>query len=342
MLETYTSILGTIHSIGWLIGGIVCSGLGVLFILDHIVTVRKSWLLSGVISEVVKGRSSGSSTIYYPVIRFQDRFGTSHNIQSDAGSNRLEGKSPGTNVELYFRSDKPDKIRLKNMSWFYFALVFLIGGFILSHFYLAAFQLPSYSLMIGGISLFFMLSGFLVRPRSGSLHTSDTRKPLTMATKNILPASEQKKLLSQERQGSRRAVLTLMLITVALIGEGIFTGRTQWTIARTYSSTTGHVVNHELDNVQQADNRDYYYYPVVDFALPDGTSVRFQDQAGASTPLYQKDQSVAVLYNPERPSQAQIDLGYQNWLFPFLFLMAGLVAGLLALRLALRNISKPH
>jgi len=338
MLEAYAGFMGTINSIGWLIGGAVCSGLGIIFILDHILTVRKSWLLSGVISDVMKGRDTGNGTIFYPVISFQDPHGKTHKIKSDFGTNRLNGKTPGTKVRLYFRPDKPENIRLKNLVWFYFSLTFLVIGFTLSHFYLSAFHMTNIGLALGGFSLLFLLSGFIVRPRSGSIGFTSSKEENNASKEDFLSFGEHKERLSEERRGSRKGASILLLMATVLIISGLYMGKSQWHIANTFAKASGHVANHELRYVENSGKRTYYYYPIVEFTTQDGEFIRFEDENGSRAPSYEKNQSVKILYDPDTPGTAIIDRGIENWFLPLLVIFAGFFFGVWGLK----NISKPH
>jgi hypothetical protein len=49
-----------------------------------------------------------------------------------------------------------------------------------------------------------------------------------------------------------------------------------------------------------------YFYPVVEFDLPDGTRKTVQTAEGSWPPAYEKGQAVTVLYDRDRPIDARI------------------------------------
>lgn len=49
-----------------------------------------------------------------------------------------------------------------------------------------------------------------------------------------------------------------------------------------------------------------YYYPVVEFAMPDGTAKRVQLSEGSWPPEYEVGQPVTILYDPAKPLDARI------------------------------------
>lgn len=71
-----------------------------------------------------------------------------------------------------------------------------------------------------------------------------------------------------------------------------------------------------------------YYYPVVEFNLPDGTFKRLQLSEGSWPPEYEIGQSVTILYNPEHPLDARIkslSSTMLKWIFPAITGIVGVV-----------------
>lgn len=62
-----------------------------------------------------------------------------------------------------------------------------------------------------------------------------------------------------------------------------------------------------------------YYYPVVEFSLPDGTRKTVQLSEGSWPPAYEIGEQVTVLYDPGKPINARIQSTSSNimmWLLP--------------------------
>jgi hypothetical protein len=62
-----------------------------------------------------------------------------------------------------------------------------------------------------------------------------------------------------------------------------------------------------------------YYYPVVEFALPDGTHKTVQLAEGSWPPAHEIGEQVTILYDPEKPINARIQSTSSNilkWLVP--------------------------
>ena len=59
------------------------------------------------------------------------------------------------------------------------------------------------------------------------------------------------------------------------------------------------------------------YAAVVEFKV-DGSTYRFTDSVGSNPPMHHRGDSVAVLYDPDRPRHARVDRGAWNRLLPTL------------------------
>lgn len=80
-----------------------------------------------------------------------------------------------------------------------------------------------------------------------------------------------------------------------------------------------------------------YYYPIVEFSLPNGTRKTVQLSEGSWPAAYEKGEEVTILYDPDKPINARIQSTSSNilkWLVPGItgilgvsFLIAAVVVG---------------
>jgi succinate dehydrogenase/fumarate reductase cytochrome b subunit len=85
-------------------------------------------------------------------------------------------------------------------------------------------------------------------------------------------------------------------------------------------------VRQSRDSETQAINE--YYYPVVEFDLPDGTPKRVQLSEGSWPPEYEVGQPVTVLYDPVKPLDARIKSTSSTilkWILPGITGIVGIV-----------------
>jgi hypothetical protein len=104
--------------------------------------------------------------------------------------------------------------------------------------------------------------------------------------------------------GMLRMIPVLFLsIAVLMMGISIFSAIVNGRATAKEKSTPGHV----LDFVIRTDSDgNEFYYPVVQFILPDKGRQVVQLSEGSWPPAYQKGEPVIILYNPDQPSDARI------------------------------------
>ncbi len=97
-------------------------------------------------------------------------------------------------------------------------------------------------------------------------------------------------------------VAVIMLVIAAI--SGVSAARKQ---ARE-ESTSGQVVDMVLRSYRDAETQaiNEYYYPVVEFSLPDASRRTVQLSEGSWPAAYAKGDAVTVLYDPQRPNDARI------------------------------------
>lgn len=109
------------------------------------------------------------------------------------------------------------------------------------------------------------------------------------------------------------AGVSVVLLIVAVV-SGVLTARHQAREVR----VAGHVVSMTPRTVEvprdssDADRRRggidrEYFYPVVEFVLPDGTKKQVQTAEGSWPPAYETGQAVTVLYDGNHPLDARIE-----------------------------------
>jgi hypothetical protein len=130
--------------------------------------------------------------------------------------------------------------------------------------------------------------------------------------------------------------VTFILLTIAAISA--YT--TIQTLIREQSAP-GRVVDllvHSVSSTSSADPQ-LFYYPVVEFNLPDETHLRIELSQGSHPPSYAKGDRVTILYNPAQPQQARIQSATSTlllWIVPLITGLLGVIfagAALFAYRL---------
>jgi hypothetical protein len=96
------------------------------------------------------------------------------------------------------------------------------------------------------------------------------------------------------------AVLMLVIATISTVSTIRSLSREE--------SATGQVVDMTVRQSRDSETQVItdYYYPVVEFDLPDGTHKQVQLSQGSWPPEYEIGEPVTILYDPEHPLDARI------------------------------------
>ena len=117
-------------------------------------------------------------------------------------------------------------------------------------------------------------------------------------------------------------------IVLALVGAGFLIGGgvvfvTRWQKWSHYQPTEGSVVDIRTESVTPGNP---YYFPVVEFRLPSGKTMRFESKVGSYPRHPKKGDAVPVLYDPDRPRDAEIDSPSAKWFLPGGLAFLGIIA----------------
>lgn len=92
----------------------------------------------------------------------------------------------------------------------------------------------------------------------------------------------------------------------------------------------GTVISNELHySHDEEGNREKYYYPIVEFQTQEGENVKFEADFGSYPPMYQVGEQISIIYNPQNPTDAQINSFWTLWFVSILLLgMGGVFASI--------------
>lgn len=141
--------------------------------------------------------------------------------------------------------------------------------------------------------------------------------------------------LPESRPTNLPKILIPIFLGVALLMIAIAGISSVNVVRRITSEVTapGHVV----DLIERRDNEgNVFYYPVVEFYLPDQSIQTFEVSEGSWPPAYKRGDAVTVAYEPDRPQNVRILSGNSSsglWIVPFVTCFLG-VAFTLATALA--------
>jgi hypothetical protein len=132
-----------------------------------------------------------------------------------------------------------------------------------------------------------------------------------------------------EKQSAKFPILIVaifLIVAVITLSIAVISGVSTARAVAKEQSASGQVVDLTLRTSQGGyDSQGTYqapqdyYYPVVEFALPDGTRKTVQLSMGSWPPAYEIGEQVTILYDPDKPINARIQSTSSNilkWLVP--------------------------
>jgi hypothetical protein len=134
---------------------------------------------------------------------------------------------------------------------------------------------------------------------------------ISMSSGEDLEKEFEAEVLALERQsaGAPKIIVSIFLAVgvLMLVIAFISTVSTIRALARE-ASAPGQVVDMTMRQSRDSETQviSEYYYPVVEFSLPDGTPKRVQLSEGSWPPEYEIGQPVTILYDPGKPLDARI------------------------------------
>ena len=320
MFDVLVSGLGALNQVGLFIAGLVCAGLGGLFVGNAVY-----WRLHAVRVEgqVIGARQNGSC--FNAVYRYTLPSGQSCEGTSNEGSSSVRGKETGTLVPLLVIPEKPNQV-LEARTHIFTVIGVLLFAPAAWLFYTAVTAWPigpmTWAVAAVLVIHFFVRIYKIILPKDKRLTPSAwkdlmSRRSGTGSQTSVRPIED---IISQpeirardeaQRANNRRWAPMLALAGVGLLGLGVYLGFALMQLEATGMRVPGLVRSLELSSTS---SESPTYYPQVSFETQDGIVSHFKDHIGRNPPAYHPGDQVTVLYMPNAPARAMIDHGIWNWL----------------------------
>ncbi|MCM2344615.1 MAG: DUF3592 domain-containing protein [Alphaproteobacteria bacterium] len=302
---------------------LACIGMGSLFLFLMFFAGRAQRQSRGNAQpSTVKPRAF--STMFYPVYEYMAPDGRLLRVRSKDASNWIPGNMPGTEVMIGLKPDDYEGIEKPSYALFIFGLICLAPGIFITKEALRGLDLGLP--LLGALALILGFIGIrlakIIKPKSMWETREQFRKRLNLkktiqvstgnsAEKGVLltPREINDFLLQHDRAMAIWSPLYIILATAMIVGGYYFYNK-QSGFELHAVKTRGEVVR----LISKSDSEGTTYYPVIGFTTQDGKDVEFSDNVGSNPPSAERGDEVAVLYNPERPSDAIVDRGWFNLL----------------------------
>jgi hypothetical protein len=332
LLELFAAIWAALNQVGVLLGAGFFLGLG-----TWLGGNRLYWRLR---AKAVKGTVIGVRAprkyLYYAVYRYKLPSGKWAEATSDTGALPNPDLMTGHKVRLLAFKKYPNRVAdasthvLETLGGIFFGIGAACVGVALTVWPVT----PITWVVLAVVAIFVI---YLLRrstPRRGEppfASLSRRTRPAELLESPVHPIEE---LLAGPVRAERRRkqritgrIVTPILVLAGLgvAALGVHLGRTTFLLQSSGERAQGTVLFLELKKTLHGST----YYPVVQFATLEGTTVQFQDVMGTNPPAFREGDPVDVLYFRNLPERtATIDRGMLDWLAPgVLCVMGSLLAG---------------
>ncbi|MCC3860076.1 DUF3592 domain-containing protein [Pseudemcibacter aquimaris] len=322
IFDTLFSFFNTWETLGLLLMGVAFISFGTAFLGYEIYWRLKSERIDGVITAV-----KAQGKYFYSVFKYKTHDGQELEQDSALGSSSILSRLPGTHVNLMIMPDNPKKIRRPTMIWFVFGTMFLVPGLFIMNLAIKKFEFNYMmalfilaGILFGGEKVFHfyrkithskfdreLLSEFWRDIKAGKKPTSEPHE----INGEILTKPEIIKHAKSHLKYSKVTTLVLFLISIGLGYWGYYSGQEMIDMTENGLRTSGTIIGMETHD--NSDNTGYTYYAIIRFMDENGETHEFTDSIGSSTPLYDRGETVDVLYKPKSPNISIIDRGILNW-----------------------------
>jgi len=96
------------------------------------------------------------------------------------------------------------------------------------------------------------------------------------------------------------------------------------------------VVDMKQELSTDSDSTSYMYYPIVEYKVGEDT-LRVTIDAGSSTPAYNIDEQITILYNPNKPKEFIVKGEKSSIIFAILFMTFGVLVTGYGIKIAIKK-----
>jgi hypothetical protein len=335
LLQLLIDATAALNQAGLFVGAAFFASIGALLLGNRLYWRLRATRVRG----TVIGVRAPRNVLFYAVYRYKLPSGKWMEATSDTGVRESHALITGGKVRLLVFKKHPDRVAdaeghgLEIAGTVFFCIAAAAAG-------VAMTLWPVTPLTWVMLSAAVVLVAYLLRkamPRRGEppfASVSRGARPANLLDSPVHPIEE---ILSgpvrAERQRIQRAVgrivtPILFLAGIGVVALGVYLARTTFLLQSTGERVQGTVLFLELKTGVHGSK----YYPVVQFATADGTTVQFRDVMGSNPPAYRAGERVTVLYFRNLPERtATIDRGLLNWLAPGALCVVGTCLAAIAL-----------
>ena len=321
----------------WFIGGLVLCLVGGIMLWEAIAFRLRAYKVDVLILGVIPNTTNKKiNRVFHPVYEFTTRDGELIRMKNQKAKSVVDHLP---NTRRTFLVDPENKYDLRSTKPWLILLGILLFIWGLGLFKIAS--VTSRSLMWAGLMALVIILGWIAKNIVSSLSDVTTKSPQPATRPPATPLRirsgvkkpdkfELSEIMTERQQWEEirktdRSTLMWMplflLLSIAAVAYGGYRGLQRGALTFFGQGTTGKVVS--IESKSGTDSTSHY--SIVEFSDADGKKHKVRDNIGSSTPMDNRGDEVAVIFDPSDPERALIDRGFWSWLLPGGFTGGGLL-----------------
>lgn len=307
------------------IAGLAFILIGILFIISEIAIRRDSQIVTGDVvgfTSRINTHKYNTSVSYQAVARFKHLDGQIYYAVSATGSSSPLNNI-GDKVPIYVRKSDLTFAAVESNSSFVLGAFFSVLGLFFVIVFINTYKTDLFSVGISAIVLLTIANYFRKALRKNPLTIHQWLKAKAKSKANSAYSENEKDQIpwvSEEqietafkriRTSSRFVIPVFLLMGAVSLGFGL----KYYKEKRFFIESATHVEGTIVEMIQTRPSKRSRYTPVVEFTVPNSSEVhRFNDPFSMKKEAYEIGAKVDVIFDPTKPSRAEINLGFRNYL----------------------------
>lgn len=128
-----------------------------------------------------------------------------------------------------------------------------------------------------------------------------------------------------------------IIVGILFLGVGVFLYvKNENLVKNCTTEVEAIVVDMKQELSTDSDSTTYMYYPIIEYKAGEDT-IRVTMDKGSSTPEYQVDEKITVLYNPKKVKEFIVKGDNSSSIFSFVFMGIGLLVTICGIVMAFKK-----
>lgn len=300
--------------------------IGALFIFSELAIRRDSQIVTGDVvgfTSRINTHKHTTTVSYQAVARFRHLDGKTYYSVSSTGSSTPLNEL-GDKVPVYVRKSDPTFAAIESNLSYLLGAFFSVLGLIFVGIFISTYKVDLFSISISAIMLLTIANFFRRSLRKNPLTIHQWLKMKAKSKINTAYSEDEKDqihwapqeqietAIKKTRRNAKFVIPIFLLLGAVSLGYGL----KYYKEKRFFIESATHVEGTVVEMIPDRPSKRSRHSPVVEFTVPNSSEVhRFKDDFSTKKNAYQIGEKVEVIFDPTKPSRAEIYSGLRNYLW---------------------------